>query len=141
MAWNVVSAASRAGFGLAIALAPSVGAAQNQLELGYYVLNSTPCGAASNVDLSLVHWSGINAARTVCEFTSVTPVGPESYDFVQSCQEIGLESAQDLQGRITIASPQQFELFVESGTFSYRYCPQDALPEPWRSVDITDIAR
>lgn len=116
-------------------------AAQSQLELGYYVLDDTPCGAAANVDISLVHWSGINAARTICEFTQVEPAGQDSYDFVQSCQEIGIDGVQEVRGRIVIGSDRRFELRVDGGSFGYRFCAQRALPEPWRSVDISDIQR
>lgn len=115
--------------------------AEVQLELGYYVDPAIPCASASNVDVSLVHWSGINASRIVCDFTSVSEIGEDLYSFVQSCTEIGTEGAIELTGEILISSAKAFELRTEAGTFPYRYCAQDEMPEPWRSNDLSDYRR
>ncbi len=124
---------------LLLAALPVAAAAQVQLQRGYYIDAATPCAQASNATLTLVHRSGINASRVACEFTSVTPSGPDTYAFTESCTEIGSSEPFTNAGTIVLMSPTRYRVQGEGWQAEMNHCPQPALPEPWRSNDISDL--
>lgn len=115
------------------------------LKPGFYVVNDTTCGQASNATLMLVRKSGINTSRVPCDFKSIEKTSTNSYRVTESCTEGGAawgteEHISTNVSTYEIPNETSFNLKSDSGwESSARYCPQSSLPEPWRNNDIGDL--
>lgn len=115
------------------------------LQRGFYVVEGTACGQASNATLMLVRKSGINTSRVPCDFKSIEKTGANSYRVTETCSEGGAawgteEHISTNVSTYEIPNNTSFTSKSDSGwESSARYCPQSSLPEPWRNNDIADL--
>ncbi|WP_395543012.1 hypothetical protein [Neotabrizicola sp. sgz301269] len=122
---------------LALTALPAL--AQGNLTLGFYVDVSVGCANASNATLGLLHKTGLNSARTDCAFTGFTATGHNIYHYTERCTDITSGEAYDNEGDIELLAEDRFRLFGEGWEVTMAYCPQNALPDPWNSNDISDL--
>jgi len=109
------------------------------LQRGFYVRKEVACPQASNATLMLVTRDGMNVSRVLTKFTKVQKTGATTYQVT--------EVSEDLQGKKMSPTVQVYEvpdrttfsLRDSSGVFTFRYCPQNSLPEPWRNNDIRSM--
>ncbi|MEZ5798916.1 MAG: hypothetical protein R3D63_16455 [Paracoccaceae bacterium] len=113
--------------------------AQTNLALGFYVDSTVGCANASNATLALLHRTGLNSARTDCTFTGFTAIGHNIYRYTETCTEIPTGTSYDSTGNIELLTAESFRIFAEDWETTMAYCPQSALPEPWRDNDLTDL--
>lgn len=104
------------------------------LTRGYYV-EGGDCARASNATLTLNTGDGLNGARARCTFTRIEQVGARRYDVTERCVHLrGEEEERALS--ITVEDQTSYTLGVDGSTWHSKHCPQESLPEPWRSNDI-----
>lgn len=115
--------------------------AQDKFDLplrpGYYVDTEVSCAGASNATIMFVSSHGINSARTFCEFTRLDRVSDTELAFEEECGDISGQQAFTYTGLITLLGPDRYRS-VNNEDWSYEaaYCPQSAMPEPWRSTEL-----
>lgn len=124
---------------LAILMTAVPARADLQLQRGFYVRAEEGCARASNATLALVHKTGINGARTACDFTALTPAGPNTFGYTERCEEIGGPEPFENTGTIEVLSITSFRQSGEGWQQVMTYCPQSSLPDPWATNDISDI--
>jgi len=108
------------------------------LEMGYYVQSDTPCQQASNATLTLYNGISFGLAHAECRRPVIRKLAEGSYQFTERCR--------DRQGRggswetfgssFAIRSRTEFVETTQFGTFSFRYCKQSDLPDPWNTIDL-----
>ncbi len=112
------------------------------LARGYFVTDGTPCEGASNATVSLHTGRGINGARASCEFTRIERTGDDTYVVDETCTHLrGWEESRELRFTIRDRTSYSAHDITNDARFSARHCPQASLPEPWRSNDLSDIAK
>lgn len=111
------------------------------LKRGFYVTTDTACDKASNATLLLLHASGMNGARTVCDFESIEKTAPANYRAAAACKDIQYGETERTVYRYEISDNTQFSYRTEDSDYrsQYRYCEQSSLPDPWRDNDISDL--
>lgn len=124
---------------LAILMAAVPARADLQLQRGFYVRAEEGCARASNATLVLLHKTGINGARSACDFTALTPAGQNTFRYTARCEEIGGPEPVEYSGTIEVSSITSFRQTSEDWQQVMTYCPQSSLPEPWATNDISDI--
>lgn len=124
---------------LAPILIPGLALADMQLQRGFYVRADASCAQASNATLALVHKTGINGSRSACDFTALTPTGPNTFRYTERCEEMGGPEPIENSGTIEVLSVTSFRQTGEDWQQIMTYCPQSSLPEPWATNDISDI--
>jgi|SRR3954470_16920425 hypothetical protein len=109
------------------------------LERGYYVQSDTPCQRASNATLTLYNGISFGQAHAECRKPVIRKLAEGcSYQVTKRCR--------DVQGRggpweisrasFAIRSRMEFVETTQFGTFSFRYCKQSDLPDPWNTIDL-----
>ncbi len=79
---------------------------------------------------------GINAARAHCQYTRIEKIGDNTYSVSEECHFIpGGSGERELE--ITVDDRTSYTLTDGDSTWSARHCPQESLPEPWRTNDIS----
>lgn len=111
------------------------------LKPGYFVAADVACDEASNATVMLHDGEGINSSREACRFTRIEKTGPNTYTTAETCTVIGGMGGGGpgpSQVEYTIESPEAFSADNRTYDWQYaaRYCPQSALPEPWRSNQL-----
>lgn len=108
------------------------------LQAGFFIRDGTPCGEASNATLLLHIDGGIGGSQEICEFKRIEQHDDTTFVVTQECGDIrgGEREADELT--YTVSSPTAFRVVHNEYGWEYtaEYCPQSALPEPWRSNDI-----
>lgn len=124
---------------LCLTVSPAFAADANSLPLrqGYYVIADTPCGSASNATLSLLSRSGFGASRGDGAFTKIVPTGSAIWRVTTSTIVEGSSRPQISTVTIKADGPAAYTMTNDFGAFTYRYCPQASLPEPWRTNDLS----
>lgn len=113
--------------------------AQIDLLRGYYLTGVMSCDEASNATLGLFHNDGFNPGhRSDCEFTSIRWTGPTTFDYVEYCRDPFGENGGgiELSGSIEIFDIRSFRRFAPTGESDWYHCPQEYLPDPWRTTDL-----
>jgi hypothetical protein len=105
------------------------------LERGYYVVDGA-CDLASNFSLTLNTGSGINAAQAHCEYIRIEKIADNTYSISEECHFIRGGSA-ERELEITVEDRTSYTLTDGDSTWSAQHCPQESLPEPWRTNDIS----
>ena len=105
------------------------------LERGYYVKNGG-CDVASNFSLTLNTGYGINAAQAHCQHTRIEKIGDNTYSVTEECHFIQ-GGSHESEFEITVEDRTSYTKTEGDFTWSARHCPQESLPEPWRSNDIS----
>lgn len=112
------------------------------LARGYFVRQGTPCGAASNATVTLHTGHGINAAQAHCELTEIEKTGSNTFTAKETCTFIrGGEQTRQLDLTISERTSYSHSDPQAAAEYSARYCPQDSLPEPWRSNDLGHLMK
>ncbi len=99
------------------------------LKRGYY-MNDIECKYASNASLDL--FLG-DVFRNNCSVTAYQKSG-DIYKITESCVEKGIR--EDIAATYMIISNTEYIVEWGGSRNHFRYCPQSALPEPWRSNNI-----
>lgn len=112
------------------------------LQRGFYVNTRATCAQASNATLQLVTRDGMNVSQAATKFAKVQKVGPTTYQVTQTVEFLrgggGAPSKPEVQV-YEVPSSTAFSFKNAAGSFSFRYCPQSSLPDPWRSNDIRSL--
>jgi hypothetical protein len=104
------------------------------LERGYYA-SGGECEKASNATVTLNTGDGINGARSQCSYSRIRKIGDKTYSVSETCHHPrGFSEEQEIE--ITIENRKSYTRRVGDSTWSSQHCPQERLPEPWRSNDI-----
>lgn len=125
---------------LAAAMAlPGIARAEMQLQRGFYTSAEFSCAEASNATIILVHKTGINASKVACDFTALSPVGPNTFQYAETCNEVGAPAPHQNAGTIEVLSTTSFRQSGNGWQETFAYCPQSSMPEPWATNDISDM--
>lgn len=105
------------------------------LEPGYYVRTDETCGDASAAGVHLVNRVGLRWVTSHCLFERIEHLGGSSYRVVQSCGDH--HGAEAGTAMYEVPDPASFSFEDDAGwAHAARLCPQEQLPEPWRSEDL-----
>jgi hypothetical protein len=128
---------------LAASLAAAAGAAELPLPRGFYVSGGTACAAASEATLTLLHRDGLGGARDFCAFETIAAESSARFRVRERCADHQDPRRSALRDTVyDILGPGRFRRTSGPGMIGEsQHCPQDALPEPWRSNDISDVLR
>jgi nucleoid-associated protein YgaU len=108
------------------------------LRRGFYVRSDDTCAAPSNATLGLVRRDGI----TSCDFTAIERIGESRYRAREACTERGFQRGEryEVVNEYEVLAEDRYRVTYEYGeTVEFGFCPQQSLPEPWRSNDISDL--
>ncbi|TDK27390.1 hypothetical protein E2F46_04160 [Luteimonas aestuarii] len=108
------------------------------LRRGFYVRNDDTCAAPSNATLALVRRDGI----TSCDFTAIQRIGESRYRVQETCKDHQgpAPSTYELTQEYEILAEDRYRVTYEYGeTVEFGFCPQQSLPEPWKTNDISDL--
>lgn len=119
---------------------PAAAEVVNELPLrrGYYVRSDDTCAMPSNATLALVRRDGISG----CDFTAIERIGESRYRVQETCMDHQgpAPTAYELTQEYEILGEDRYRLTFEYGeTVEFGFCPQDSLPEPWKSNEISDL--
>lgn len=126
----------------AAVLLPDLALAQplNELPLdrGFYVRTDETCQTATNAGTALLRRTGLQWVTSHCIFESIEQTGPTTYRVSQSCGDAAyMDSA-----TATYEIPDRTSFsFSDSNGWEHaaRLCAQKDMPQPWRSLDISDL--
>jgi hypothetical protein len=121
-----------------LGVASEVSAQSLPLELGYYVQSDTPCQRASNATLTLYNGISFGQAHAECRKPVIRKLAEGSYQTAERCRDMqGRGGRWDtFKSRFAIRSRTEFVETTQFGTFSFRYCEQSDLPDPWNATDL-----
>lgn len=108
------------------------------LRRGFYVRNDDTCAMPSNATLALVRRGGIGG----CDFAGIERIGESRYRVQQTCKEHQgpAPSTYELTQEYEILAEDRYRVTYEYGeTVEFGFCPQQSLPEPWKTNDISDL--
>lgn len=120
--------------------APAAGGTVDALPLrrGYYVRSDDACGKASHATLALVRRDGI----TGCDFTAIERIGESRYRVHERCVDRQGPSPTtfDLTQEYEVLAEDRYRVTYEYGeSAEFGFCPQQSLPDPWNTNDISDV--
>lgn len=113
------------------------------LEIGYYVQSDTPCQGASNATLTLYNGVSFGHAHAECRKPIIRKLAEGSYQLTERCRDRqGRGGAWQMFGSsLAIRSRTEFVETTQFGTFSFRYCKQAELPDPWNTIDLRALSQ
>lgn len=108
------------------------------LEKGYYVDLRSPCKDASNATLTLFTGKSFGTAHLECRKPEVQKQPDGSYQIKEQCRGTQVDgSPWEVQTtKVDVLSRTRVDQTTPFGKFSFRYCKQASLPEPWASNDL-----
>ncbi len=108
------------------------------IDRGYYVESGTSCEKASNATITLYDGVSFGEAHMQCRKRLLGKLADGSYRITESCRDMQGRGGpwQTLVSTYVISSRTEFTTTTPFGKFSYRYCKQSDLPEPWSKVDL-----
>jgi hypothetical protein len=120
--------------GLLAALA-TAGAANAQerlpLERGWYVVEGTPCGRASEATMVLFDGQGFARPGAACLTTGTRREGA-SHVVSSACRALATSEERRFDMHVTVYSRTSFGMGDEAGQRRYRHCPRNQLPARWQ---------
>lgn len=115
------------------------------LEPGFYIRDGEACGNASNATLLLLRRNGVGGSRDFCAFERIEQEGPAFYTVTLRCagDEAFAPPGQPADPFVEdhlyeILDERSYRVTGDGWTYEARFCPQDSLPEPWRSNTIPE---
>ena len=107
------------------------------LETGYYVQSDTPCQRASNATLTLYNGISFGEVHAECRKPVIRKLAEGSYQITRRCRDVQGRggSWETSRSSFAIRSRTEFVETTQFGTFSFRYCKQSDLPDPWNTMD------
>lgn len=108
------------------------------LEKGYYVDVVSPCKDASNATLTLFNGRSFGTAHQECRKPEVQKQPDGSYQIKEQCRDTQVDGTpwEVSTTKADVLSRTRVDQTTPFGKFSFRYCKQASLPEPWASNDI-----
>jgi hypothetical protein len=105
---------------------------------GHYVASHVPCEQATADTVFLVTGKGRRSALEACAFESIVPGNEGTFKVVERCEDLasGSKSAPTTLG---YQLQDETAFLAKDGVgweLEARHCPQQSLPEPWRSEAI-----
>jgi hypothetical protein len=121
-----------------LGIAPEVRAQSLPLEIGYYVQSDTPCQRASNATLTLYNGISFGQAHAECRKPVIRKLAEGSYQVTRRCRDMQGQGGpwETFRSSFAIRSRTEFVETTQSGPFSFRYCKQSDLPDPWNTIDL-----
>lgn len=108
------------------------------LEPGYYVRTDESCGDASAAGVHLVSRAGLRWVTSHCLFERIEHLGGSRYRVLQSCGDH--HGAAEATALYEVPDRDSFSFRDDAGwEHAARRCPQEQLPEPWRSEDLRGL--
>lgn len=112
------------------------------LSAGFYVAHGTSCAEASNATLTLVGGRTFNWPQQACAVQSIEQAGPTTYSVTMDCEATADFPAETLSIKLEIPNDTEYGLSFEAEPPAMSsFCPQDEMPEPWRSNDLSGILK
>lgn len=101
------------------------------LERGWYVVEGTPCGRAS--ETTMVQFDGQGFARpgAACLTTGTRREGA-SYVVSSACRALATSEERRFDMHVTVYTRTSFGIGDEAGQRRYRHCPRNQLPARWQ---------
>lgn len=132
---------TRTAFLIVVAILGIASEAQAQslpLDIGYYVQSDTPCQRASNATLTLYNGISFGQAHAECRKPVIRKLAEGSYQLIEHCRDRQGRGApwQTFGSSFALRSRTEFVETTRFGTFSFRYCKQAELPDPWNTIDL-----
>jgi hypothetical protein len=111
------------------------------LQRGYYVQSDTPCQRASNATISLYDGVSFGAAHVECRKPVIRKAPDGTYQMTKRCRDMQGSggSWETFKSSYVLKSPTEFVETTSSATFSFRYCKQSDLPDPWNTNDLSAL--
>jgi hypothetical protein len=111
------------------------------LEMGYYVQSDTPCQRASNATLTLYNGISFGHAHAKCRKPVIRKLAEGSYRVTERCRDMQGRGGlwEKMSSSFAIQSRTEFVETTQFGTFSFRYCKQSDLPDPWNTIDLRPL--
>ncbi len=128
---------------LVLATTPALAGPPSDLPLdrGYYVSADTPCAEASNATIQLVGRATFNWPQQACAIADVALDTGTLYNVALDCEATADFPAERLNVILDVPDPQHYALSFEGEAGApMQYCAQAALPDPWRTNDISAVA-
>lgn len=109
------------------------------IERGYYVQSTTTCQQASNATITLYGGVSFGNAHVECRKPAIRKLADGSHQITENCRDTQGRGGQwtAFTTKYAVLSRTEFAAINLYGTFSYRYCKQSDLPEPWRTNDLS----
>ena len=121
----------------AITAAPALAADGLPLPHGYYVATDIPCGQASNFSTYLLTRDSLRMGPEICRFSSFDQEEDRVYIITEQCDS----KAEASYGWVVAPDGKGFHRTGPAmGETRARFCPQNSMPEPWRSNDIRALS-
>jgi hypothetical protein len=124
-----------------LGIASQASAQSLPLEIGYYVQSDTPCQRASNATLTLYNGISFGEVHAKCPKAVIRKQAEGSYQITKRCRDMqGRGGAwETFRSSFAIRRRTEFVETTQFGTFSFRYCKQSDLPDPWNTIDLRPL--
>ena len=111
------------------------------LQRGYYVQSDTSCQRASNATISLYDGVSFGAAHVECRKPVIRKTPDGTYQMTERCRDMQGNGAswETFKSSYVFKSRTEFVETTSYGTFSFRYCKQSDLSEPWSTNDLSAL--
>jgi hypothetical protein len=111
------------------------------LQRGYYVQSDTPCQRASNATITLYNGVSFGAAHAECRKPVIRKEADGTYQMTERCRDMQGNGGpwETFKSDYVLKSLTEFVETTAYGTFSFRYCKQSDLPEPWSTNDLSAL--
>lgn len=107
------------------------------IERGYYVQSNTPCQQASNATIMLYGGVAFGRAHAECRNAATRKLPDGAYQIMEECRDVQGGGWTPLIMNYAVASRTALVVTGPYGRFSYRYCKQSDLPDPWKTNDLS----
>jgi hypothetical protein len=109
------------------------------LERGYYVRSDTPCERASNATITLYNGASFGFAHAECNKPVIRKQADGTYQTATRCRDMQGRGgpSETFKSRYAVKSRTEFVETTSDATFSFRYCKQPDLPDPWNTNDLS----
>jgi hypothetical protein len=111
------------------------------IKRGFYIREEFACGEASNATLTLYDGTSFGQAHVACKHPSSRKMQDGSYQITQSCKDTQGSGGpwEKIKTSYKIISSTKFIEVFPGAQYSFKYCSQSALPEPWSKNDLTSL--
>lgn len=108
------------------------------LERGFFVPAGLDCSEASSATLLLFTGSEFITSEAVCQI-AIRSEDDGLFTCDEACVMSGSEATINNRIRVLVHDSWHFDLQGGGRDKAYDFCPQEYLPEPWRSNDLSDL--
>ena len=110
------------------------------LPTGFYLVRETECSKATDAIIQYWDWERLTVLNPVaeCQLTGLSRGGADHWTYRTSCREHGYDGGSfgDMS-KLWVLGPKSMETRTRNWVGEWQYCPQESLPEPWRSKGVS----